>query len=434
MKLFLITLMFPFVFVATGCESGSGDVDGRPMRTIELSDFEQGAAQSGTRPARTGAMETDSTDTDQESNGAITVDPAAVTLGASGPGPIDPDIIRRAAAGDAIALEAPYIVESLIGQVNGRPIFADEFFEPIEDELRAEARNRRNDREYAQFAYQRIARRLNDVVLNELFLAEAEGKLNAEQQKGLLGFVRNLKEEIVAEKKGIASEAEARILEEEGMSLDDYIGERRDQELIRSVLIENVRPRVIVSWRDIERAYRMNFDEFNPPATISIQRITFRDADNASRILEIQDMIDGGASLEELGALPDVRVRGAQDLQMPDGTVDSMEIDERLRDAIRGVGPGQVSPQVVMNTSIWWIAVVKIDRPEGKSIYDPEVQAALRQGIFNQQFQKERVRYVKSLFDEGVQARLDEMSNRLLVIAFQRYGRPSDLENSEQSR
>ena len=75
------------------------------------------------------------------------------------------------------------IVDSLVGHVNGRPIFADEFLEPIEDRLlRASEETIGIQRE--QVFMMIINDWLREVVLNELILAVAQASLTEQQQMG----------------------------------------------------------------------------------------------------------------------------------------------------------------------------------------------------------------------------------------------------------
>ena len=93
-----------------------------------------------------------------------------------GPRPTPPEPFDRSGADDAFftvdaQMGQRVVVDSLIGQVNGRPIYADEVLSPIMDRLQAEYL----ELPYASFRQRLITLvmdQLNAVVLNELIVAD----------------------------------------------------------------------------------------------------------------------------------------------------------------------------------------------------------------------------------------------------------------------
>jgi hypothetical protein len=84
-------------------------------------------------------------------------------------------------------------VESLIGQINGRPIFAEEVFSRVEAEVMLAAQN--PNPEQARAGVDATVRRaFRQQVESELILAEAESRLSPEMKQGLLGWLRDLQE------------------------------------------------------------------------------------------------------------------------------------------------------------------------------------------------------------------------------------------------
>ena len=96
----------------------------------------------------------------------------------------------------------------------GRPIFADELLEPISDQLQRES-ERLSAAEFMQRARSIIHERLVQVVLNELFLAEAEASLTEQQKMGLLAFLKDLQEKNIAERGGTLFGAQQKIAREQ---------------------------------------------------------------------------------------------------------------------------------------------------------------------------------------------------------------------------
>jgi hypothetical protein len=168
----------------------------------------------------------------------------------------DRSILRPTRPGEAV------VVDSLVGHVNGRPVFADAFLEPIEDRLlRAAEDNHGVERE---LAFRKIINDwLQDVVTNELLLAEAQASLSFDEQRGLFAWLRMMYDEEIRRGGGTRSGAEQR-RRQSGENLDSYLGEQKDMVLIHQLQQSKIQPRVIVSWRDSEREYQRRYSTRSP--------------------------------------------------------------------------------------------------------------------------------------------------------------------------
>src|SRR5690606_25770339 len=80
------------------------------------------------------------------------------------------------------------VIDSLVGEVNGRPIYAEQFFAPIDAYLRDRA-GRLNATEFDRELDLVIQTQLRTVVQNELFLAQARAGLTPEEQQGLFHWM-----------------------------------------------------------------------------------------------------------------------------------------------------------------------------------------------------------------------------------------------------
>jgi len=451
-----------------GCASPGGSRNVTPSRTVSLGEFAGPSQPQRTRPTRQELESLDAAPAPPKPVGprpAGGPDPAALDdtslprqLGAAGPQAAAELIERRsddraAAASDsdlggwaggasepddastpspaagatngAITRVSPgeeVIVDSLIGQVNGRPIFADEFFAPIEAQLHAASR-RMDSRQFAQTAVQIVSTRLMEVVQNELVLAEAEAALSQEERRGIFAFMRFLQEDVIAKQgSGTRGATERRLQEEEGLSLDEYLELEKNKALISKLIFEQIRPRVIVSWRDIEREYERRQDEYQPPATVVLSRIRLNTQQQSDAIEQVQQRLAAG---EDFGAVAEAlgfSDRGRWiEVQMGPGGVEDMEISAELRSHLKKIETGYTSAPFTVGSSTWWLHVQEIRRPPQKSIYDPQVQRELQRHLYNQRFREQHDKYIQSLLDRGIFDELDEMRNRLVTIAMVRY-------------
>ena len=93
------------------------------------------------------------------------------------------------------------VVDSLIGQVNGRPIFADEILTPIMDQLNADYQRLPWD-QFRMYVVQMVSRQLREVIYNELFLSEARAGLSEQQEGGFLAWMNDMRGELIMQRGG----------------------------------------------------------------------------------------------------------------------------------------------------------------------------------------------------------------------------------------
>jgi hypothetical protein len=317
----------------------------------------------------------------------------------------------------------PVIIDRVIGQVSGRPIFADALLNPIADQIRQEAR-RRSPEDFDRWIQQRVIDRLQEVILNELLLAEAEAALTEQQQQGLLAFLRDFQEKKLAEERGSRSQLE-RELQQEGMTPEKLVEFEKNKVLLQNLLSEKIQPRVIVSWKDIEREYERRKSEFNPSARVTLTRIRLDNQTQSVQIDEVKARLAKGEEFSAIAEAVGVPDGGAWDTFAtgPGGVGDIPDLNEAYRSALMGLQEGQTTQPIELSGRTQWIHVAKVEQPQGKTLYD--VQRELHFELRVRRQNQERERYLRTLFDKGIYSEIDQMARRLLAVAQLRYGRSS---------
>jgi hypothetical protein len=316
----------------------------------------------------------------------------------------------------------PIVVDSLVGHVNGRPIFADDFLLPIEDRLLRAAEETYGVEQ--QMAFRKIILDwLRDVVTNELLLAEAEASLSSEEQRGLFAWLRMMYDEEIRRGGGTRSGAERR-QRSSGSDLDEYLGEQKNMVLIDQLQRQKIQPRVIVAWRDIEREYARRYDDFNPPATVTLARVRLNTVTQTAQIEAVTQRLAAGEPFADIADELGFADGGLwETFEMGPGGVTDIEVSPPMKAALEGLDQGDTSKPFELGSGTLWLHVVEVKRPECRSIYDPVVQLGLRNIILARRANAEWTRYVNSLLERGVYDELDEMAERLYQIALLRYGR-----------
>ena len=404
----VVALAAGFALLTFGCRGG-----GDPFRAAERLDL---AAFAGA-PADTGSPATPETrapDADPSTEDADTPGPVigagtpegrrALTGEDGGTSPLQP--------GDRVVLD------SLVGQINGRPIFANAFFADIDDRLRL-ARQELPIGEFAELMQETIQSRLAQLVRNEVLLAEAEAALTIEQKQGLFQYLQDLQEQRIARSGGIRAQAENELASEEGLTLDDYRALQKDLTLLTDLFRRKIDQRVIVSWRDIERAYKRNFEQFNSPGGVVIARLTFvgddgpeRAAEAAARLNAAEDLADVADDLNASVIETPFALDAAGE---PDG------LPEPLKAPYRGLGPNEASAPFELGRFTSVLYIVDYAAPQSADIFNEEVQRALLNQIRQTKRLLEEDRYIRTLIKDGVQNEYDGMLTRLNLIGLQRY-------------
>lgn len=314
-------------------------------------------------------------------------------------------------------------IECLVGQVNGRPVFADAFFEPIEDQIIV-ATAMRDRTEARRALIETVRRQFKQTVDSELIVAEAESKLSAEQQQGLFAWIKTMQEETIAERGGSRAAAEASLEAEDAQTLDEFVQQTRDVMLARRLINERIAPRTIVAWRDVEQEYARRKAEFNPQPMIIIGRIRLNVTTDAALVTQVKESIAAGKTFSAIALelkLPDGGRWNRFDLP-PEG-IKGTQLGDALKERLDGLAIDAMSEPLLQPDFITWLTVMTIDQPVARSIFDREVQLQLQAELKSRRTIIERERYISTLRSRWVTDDIGEMERRLLEIAVERYWR-----------
>lgn len=344
--------------------------------------------------------------TEQEAGGDLPVD---ATPGA----PVVQPPARR--------VEAPVLVDAKVGDINGKAVYASAFFEPLEAQLRAEARFR-SRLEWRTEARRLIASQLNAMIEEELLRAEAVNLLPEQQREaGLRNMMEGLRRERLREARGSAAEANRRVLEESGLSLDQIIEREGDKELIRFLFFTRVRNRVQVSWREIQQEYERRFGEFNPSPKARFLWIRVperREADVAKITEALKEK-----PFADVAAMPENAYRAeAAGIYERTFTGEFSEGEyfarAEVNEAARKLKEGEWVGPISADGNLHWIMLEKLTQVS-MPLY--EAQGLIERDRAEQLLTIERDNFVMRLRERASFTDAGEMVNRLLTIAEERY-------------
>ena len=318
--------------------------------------------------------------------------------------------------------ESLELLDAKIGDVNGKPIFTNSFFGPIEDRLIAEAA-RLPMNQWRQRAGKTIVDRLDGMIADELLRAEAITALTPNQRVGLQAFLSNFRDNLLSENMGSSQLANRRIKQQQGKTLDEALEQKEIDTLVQLTLIQEVNRRVNVSWRDIKQRYERDIDQFSPPPTATLRVIrTF--ADDTAKQTQIQETLDSGTDFLKVAAGPlnnynsDADGMLATVIEETYKTTEFFGIDS-LNEAIQKLSIGDSAGPIVAGSSIYWVKLMSIEETS-ISLYDAQLK--IQQDLTLERRKEARDEYLGRLMERARVSSRDEVLRRLLEIAEERYG------------
>jgi hypothetical protein len=329
------------------------------------------------------------------------------------------------------------MMDSLIGDINGTPIYATTFFSlPIEARLRGIAAKHRNNKQawlseatvavggiYFDEQRQRtvIFGRLGDLIRDELLLAEARASLTPEQKQGLLSFIEHVRRDLVSSAGGGQAAVDQSLREQgEQGGLEAKLKENIDRQLVYANLREKILPRVSVSWHDVQVEYDRRADEFNPPPT-AVFRVLWLPTSNTELVERFAADIAAGVPFPELAARPENLFTGGVHEQVFTGEYSKATLfgPKEFNEPAQSLQPGGVAGPILFSGRTAWISLDHIESPPTTSIYD--AQLSIYNSLREKKLNSEMDKYLVSLLDRQSIDKLSEMGAKLLAIATERY-------------
>ena len=385
------------MLLATGCQSGNKQSNNQtppaPQKpvAVELSanDFVQDEGETPTPPANTAV--------------SATTQPAISSQD------------TKPNASKAIA--GTYHVAGMVGQVNGRPIYAQNIFKDVHERL-TDLGQRLPIGKFRQQASTLLQGRLQQIVMDALVLGEAEKQLTQANNTGILNFLKEERKKLIRELgRGSEELANERSRTTSGMSLNQRISERRNQIIVQSYLKEKLWPKINVSRKDIERYYHDHFEEFNPPQTRTIHMIRTHN-DNVAN--QIDKELASGRSFLDIAGDNVLNPRDWEKKGLFGKDIKGNPFgNDALNKATLTLDAGQFTPRMKVGSMYTWVYIDSITQGQTRSLR--EVQLEIERILKQQQYNKYTEQYQKRLLDEGSYNDIQAMHKCLMDICLSVY-------------
>lgn len=357
---------------------------------------------------------------------------------ASAPGQAQGRLGSIVLGGEAAPVGEAVPVEAKIGDVAGRPLLVNEFFEPSAARLRAEAERLDRQawlltdrpREGVIGLVPTVRNGLNDALRDELLRAEALSRLEPERQAGLRAAVEALRESVQRQSGGSAAAAEERLLRERGQTLEEYLRDQRESYLVGVGVWSDLIDRVQVTWRDVQQRYAAQPERFNPPPVAVFRRVRMLNSRLAAGEAEAitARLRSGELTFEALAA--DER----NGVNREGGGVEERELngdpaelrlygrDEALNEAARALKAGEFAGPLVSGVSTSWL---KLDEVVDRRVSLYDAQLVLREEIRSERLRAEQDAFLNRLRSRTRVDDLNQLGQELLEIGEARYFTPA---------
>ncbi len=318
-------------------------------------------------------------------------------------------------------------IDCLIGHVAGRPMYAHDILDPMQDELSAVAAQS----DLTQFrteARQRVQQRLEGEILNRLLIEEAALQRDPEKSAQFNDQVQAVAT-LLSRNSGM-SDAEFRrtLREEKGATPAQLAKDLLIQDEVRKYQLTQAAAAGDVTWKDIERLYARQVESFDQ-GSFTLARFELDSENGVEPLLQALSTWapgDDPATLESLGAqYASPRSGGLwlsynfEDGGLPEVTFGVPD----LQSAVRALTVEQpVSPVISVNGKPWLVVLRTFDRAQPDDLWDPDVQDRLRNLLQTEQQRRALLANRRALINNGdLSPPPNEMLRRLLDVVYNRH-------------
>jgi len=436
--------VLPQVFMAIGCSNQFSFTNTVVTEVVQLKDFV--LTEATPVDAVESTTETISQAVIEDGTDEVVIESPAVRV------VDDVDVLMPKSVG------IPVTVESLVGQVNGRPIYANAVLEPIGDQLQAAAdgmsRSEFSDKLRTTLYSQRENMgttvregRIYDLVIDDLLITEARSSMTEEQAYGLFRVLDQMRKNLVSVEGGSQTVAKQNLEERVGITVEKFLESQRDQIMIDALYRQEIWPRVNVTWRDIQREYEqvqigdtvvaVEIDQERVNAVVAALRMgtslgnipkargsvtlgMIRIPKDDLKIDIVVESFKKGMSFSQVATLVDIPDGGVwETFEMGVGGTNDIDVAAVIKNQISGVVVGEHIPPFELGANMVWMSIVNVEQPI--SIYNRQIQIALHNALRWIQFNREKNRFVDSLWGEGSLDEVKAMADRVANIAARRY-------------
>lgn len=404
---------------------GCGGSQKATSTTLAPKDFQNTAKPSAAVANDTAKKPTPSPSPSPTPTPVVTPTPTTAPTSATNPtpSPSTPMIVRQMPPSpDGV------LVDAKIGDVNNRAIYASQFLGPMEAALRAKAAELRKaspDKPdvvraaWMRYAEDQVGTALVRFIRDEVFRAEGMASLKPEERVGFRAFLEKVRQDEIRRDFGSQTLAEERVARDTGgLSLDDYMKQREQREIINYQLAQQIDRKVQVPWRDIKQQYERDFKKYNPDP-IAVLRVIIVPKSDTAGAETITAGLSNGEPFEKLAAQkPNTYKVAEAGLHTAPFAGDLTKAElfgiKPLSDAARMLTIGSWSGPIEYENGKGWVYLERIDQ-SSRTLYDS--QLGIENELFDGRRNKMIDQYINKLRGRASLTDIQDMMGRLMAYA-----------------
>lgn len=312
------------------------------------------------------------------------------------------------------------IVDALVGQINGKPIFAQDILEPIEDQLQI-AGNELNQSSFKEVALGLVSGQLEDVLISELLLSEAKAGMSVEREQGLIATLQQMKEHLASKQGGSQRALAQQIMTEQEKTIEEFLDSEQQQVLIYNYIKDKISSRIQVTWRDVERAWERHGSNFETKGSVTIGRIRIP-VEDEELLVSVNEKFDQGISFEVVATDLGLADGGRWDsFELGEDGIGGTDLGDEIASLILTLDIGEVGGPILIGSNQYWFSIIDLQLPAKGSIWDPLTQMQIRGSLVQIEQKLEHDRHLESILADGSFDELEAMVRHVTRVAMSRY-------------
>ncbi len=284
------------------------------------------------------------------------------------------------------------IIEEIVAIVNDEIITLSEVREEYERNyrvLRAQFQGEEFDERL-----ELVKKGLLDEMIMAILLVQEAGNLGINIEEQMKMFINNLKKE-----NNINSDEELiRILNQQGMSYEDWHSNLRENMLKEAVIVSEVQRTIVIEEAEIASYYRLHPEEFTELPEFTLKAITLisdsgNDEEVEAKKREINAKIEAG---EDFGALASEYSDGPEKEKNGDlGSFPKGDLARELEEPVENLKQGDVTPWIQFRTG--WYLLKLVEKKEERVRPFDEVRGDIENKIYSDIAQEKFEEFMKEL-------------------------------------
>jgi parvulin-like peptidyl-prolyl isomerase len=319
------------------------------------------------------------------------------------------------------------VVGSVLAEVNGKPIYADQVLRALDKVLQTQARQY-DAEQFRQNAADLIHRQVEEYIRAELEFAAADHNLDQKDKDLVKSETTVWRQQQIAQAGGSVEMAKRRAAEE-GLDFEEEVNQHFRLLMTQLYYQRHIFPLIRVTPRDMRQYYDSHQKDFSqdPSAQFRVIQIDVGSGDPDSAFKKIEQLRERALAGEDFAKLAaryndDSNLRASSGYPVPGGWVDQGAYKvEDVEDQVWKLQPGQITTPIRDGDSFYIAKLEQLKRGKIEPFESETVQDAIRETLRRIQFTELRDNQQLALEQQAIITTNPDMMELSLEMVMQQY-------------